>query len=135
MTKIGMKRNPLEPRKSLKRTPFKRRNRMLRKIGKKGRKQRQWNKWALDQHALLQYKVYGTALCQLKDGRPDIFQTPCDGILVLEHVKEWRHSKQDLLETQTACWRHNQEKGSKELDCRTLEYKIELNWLADKLKK
>lgn len=118
MTKMGMKRDPNAK-------PYKLKRSRLRKEGKRERKQRAWNKWALDVNVGIMYRLYSTAFCQLRLG-------PCAGRLVTEHTKEWRATKKDLTTTQVACWSCNQSKGSREMDGRSEEFKLEQRLEAEK---
>lgn len=120
MTGIGMRRDPNEPRSP------------LRAMSAKQRKKKRIIKDILSEMLALQHEHFGTEFCELaKSGK---FTGKCEGRLVVEHVDSWRDQvKTNPKKLQIGCWKHNQEKGSRKVDCRSYTMKVAYNKLAEEM--
>lgn len=99
----------------------------LKPISKKQKKRTDKLRVKRDAMLAVQHEQSGTEYCCLKAGRPDIFKTHCEGTLIAEHVNTRNEKDADNYENlQVGCEKHNTEKGSKRLDCRSENFKSAL---------
>lgn len=120
MTIIGMKKNPFEPRKGLKRGGPIERKKGLRKVSKKQRRRTETLKGKLAEMLSVQHEIYGTERCERGFSFRNMgLKADCSGDLVADHVGTRNQDDADRYENlQVLCWGCNSAKGSKRGDYR-----------------